>query len=962
MEVPIDFPSLIAAKGLKLVHLNVRSLVKKIDQLRLLLSDPRIEVLTLSETWLRHFHADSSLDIAGYTSFRHDRSPTLSHKSRGGGLITYVSNELATNANHMEKLNTCSPDLEAQLIKIERPCAQNLMICNLYRPPTGDISEAIKYLTKCLNSLNTAKLDIFVMGDWNVNYQNMLSPAYKKVFFFEKSNNLRQVIRDTTRNTDKSKTLLDLIMTNAKHVNCSGTLNSFISDHQPIFVIKKKQRTTPDTMNFTGRSYKNLDLDTLIDNLYKSDWAGLYLHHDPELAWDFLYQKLTMELDKSCPIRKSRVRNYIPDWINPRLREMMKNRDYFYSKAKQTNNDDDWNIAKHLRNVVNTSIRQAKANFVRQQLSDNAKDAAKFWRELKKIYPASKGKYNLHKIHLVDQFTSEPVRDVETADYINKYFINVGNFHPNPNTNQKAQLAIARRQSNAPGANWELTPFTEDEVLLVVKGITTSISSGIAHLKNTILKPVLKVLNSQLTFILNLSVETNSFPNCWKEALVIPIPKSGDSSLVTNLRPISLLPQPGKILEKLVHTKLSHYIETNSLLTGLQYGFRPDRSTLDALYQLTNQINLNLDRKTPTLVTFIDFKKAFDCVQHDLLIHKMKKLNLDPGAILWLESYLNHRKQCVLANSKTSDCLCITQGVPQGSIIGPLLYIIYANEISKIIKHSKIALYADDTVLYSTCKTLTTARYRMQKDLKSLERWCARNGIFINASKTKYMIFASKLKLAAIKDEDIILKVDNQQITRVHSYCYLGITLDEQLNYEQHAQLVIKRVSNKLNQLRSMRYFLNKKASLLIYKNMILPILEYGDIFFSSLSAATLNKLQVIQNRALRLAIDCRRVLNTKDLHKEAKLDKLKVRRKRHILQFLFHKKTNSKLIVRMPRGRVTRSASKVLFKLKKPNSEKFKVSLHYSGLWNALPAVLQKLDDPVCFKHRIKSLKILTT
>ena len=306
----------------------------------------------------------------------------------------------------------------------------------------------------------------------------------------------------------------------------------------------------------------------------------------------------------------------------------------------------------------------------------------------------------------------------------------------------------------------------------------------------------------------------------------------------------------------------------------------------------------------------------------------------------------------------------MTQGVPQGSIIGPLLYIIYANEISKIIKHSKIALYADDTVLYSTGKNLKKARNLMQKDLKALEKWCARNGIFINASKTKSMFFASKLKLTTIKDEDIELKVNGQQITRVHNYCYLGITLDKQLNYEQHAQIVIKRVTNKLSQLRSMRYFLNKKASLLIYKNMILPILEYGDIFFSSLSSTTLNKLQVIQNRSLRMAIDCRRALSTKDLHKEAKLDKLKVRRKRHTLQFLFHEKADTKLLTRRPSGRITRSAGKIMFKLKKTNTEKHKASLHYDGLkmWNALPSVLQKLDDPTCFKHRIKSLKVLKT
>ena len=394
----------------------------------------------------------------------------------------------------------------------------------------------------------------------------------------------------------------------------------------------------------------------------------------------------------------------------------------------------------------------------------------------------------------------------------------------------------------------------------------------------------MKIVVTQMTFIFNLSVKSQRFPDSWKKALVIPIPKKGDPASVTNYRPISLLPQPGKILEKLVHNSLAQFSEQNMLLSHSQYGFRKNKSTLDALYQLTSKINTNMDSKRPTLVTFIDFRKAFDCVQHDLLIKKMNCMNINNTTLKWLESYLTNRQQQVLAKDTKSKTLPISQGVPQGSI---LMYIIYAIDITKILKHNHVTLYADDTVIFSSCKSLNEAHKRMQKDLNALQKWCTANGIFVNVSKTKFMLFGSKILLAKYNLPYNYLKINCQPIDRVRNYSYLGVTLDEQLNYEMHAINTIKRVKCKLAQLRRMKYCLNKQGALLVYKNMILPILEYGDIFMSSLSVATRKKLQVMQNKALRIALNSHNQESTAELHKLAKLSKLKVRRKLHVLQFL---------------------------------------------------------------------------
>ena len=964
-----DFDYLAKKKGLKLVHLNVRSLAGKIDQLRVSLPDSKIEIITFSETWLTSAYPAGQCDLLGYTTFRQDRTLNSTSKKRGGGLITYITNELADSTTDLSKLSSCSVNIEAQWLKIVRDNSKNIVLCNIYRPPDGNLDKAITYMNQCLKVLNMVKTDIFIMGDWNANYKNKQTPSYKKLLFFENSNSLKQIVQDTTRNTDKTKTLIDLILTNADHITESGTLSTYVSDHQPIYVIKKKERTKHNSVTFEGRSYRQLNLDEMLNNLGKTNWDDLFTCSTPGDAWDILQTRVATELDKQCPVRTTKVKNYVPDWISPNLIDLVKDRDYFYNKAKKTQSEDDWNIAKHLRNVTNSGIRKAKADFVVNELQRNAKDGAKFWRELKKIYPSKKTHQSRTKIQLTDCSTGNRVEDSDTAMFINDFFVNVGNFaipHTAPKKRGKKSKKTAKRngsvltqQTQPP---WSLANFEEEEVLKVLKDIEVGKSSGLQHISNKVLKSVLKVLVTQITYILNLSVDTCIFPKAWKDALVIPIPKGGDLSNVSNYRPISLLPQPGKVLEKLVHNKLTDYIESNLLLNSNQHGFRKHRSTLDALHQLTGQINCNMDSKYPTLATFIDFKKAFDCVQHDLLIDKLQNLHLDARTVSWLKNYLMNRQQRVLANNIVSDSLPITQGVPQGSIIGPLLYIIYANDIASIIKHSQVAFYADDTVIYSKCKSLKKAQKLLRLDLKALERWCDRNGIFINAQKTKYMVFGSKVRLAKPDVNNIKLSIRNHDLSRVHSYYYLGITLDEQLNYEIHAQNTLRKVKSKLIQLRTMRYFLSKQAALLVYKNMILPILEYGDIFFSALPINTRKKMQIMQNKALRIVFNKNSRESRKVLHHEAALSELKVRRKLHTLQFLYRKRLDKKLLVRRAYNkRITRSSKKLLFKLKKPNTEKFKDSLFYTGykIWNQLPVSIQLSDDPNVFKYKIKTLFI---
>ena len=373
---------------------------------------------------------------------------------------------------------------------------------------------------------------------------------------------------------------------------------------------------------------------------------------------------------------------------------------------------------------------------------------------------------------------------------------------------------------------------------------------------------------------------------------------------------------------------------------------------------MLEKINFNMDRRVPTLVTFIDFKKAFDCVQFDILIKKVEALDLDEKFISWLKDYLSKRQQRVFANGHLSSFLDIRQGVPQGSILGPLLYIIYANDIHNILTKCGFAFYADDTVLYSTHSNFTVAKKSMQCNLRKLNSWCSTNGIFMNLKKTKYMIFGSNCTLAKVKEFD--LKVDGVQIERVYSYTYLGLTLDPSLTFDKHVRKLIGRVSDKIKQLQKMRYFLNIEAATLVYKNMILPILEYGNIFLSAATKINRDRLQTLQNRGLRIACNANKGTDKDVLHETCKLQRLKVRRDLHLLSFMYTLRDNPSC--RKPTLKYnikTRASSKCNFFLRKPNTEKYKRCASYLGpkKWNALPAGVQNAGNKIIFKNSTSRL-----
>ena len=363
--------------------------------------------------------------------------------------------------------------------------------------------------------------------------------------------------------------------------------------------------------------------------------------------------------------------------------------------------------------------------------------------------------------------------------------------------------------------------------------------------------------------------------------------KCGDSELVCNWRPISIVPLPGKVMEKLVHKLLLDIILERNILSKLQYGFVPGRSTSQAVFKLYKDLSTAINNGNLFGLLYVDLSKAFDSIHHGRLLNKLSMLGLDNTSINWLETYLT-RTQVKYFNGIMSTKLPISSGVPQGSVLGPLLFTLYINDLCDAITGCNIILYADDCVLYTSHHKSANVQTILQEDANNLSTWCCTNLLCINVKKTKSMMVGTRHKLSITLP--IRISLNNIIIESVLTYNYLGVIIDCELSLTQHLNGVHERVQCKLFQLRKIRKYLNEFASILVYKQTILPLLDYCGFLAMSGNKNCYTSLQVLQNDCLRVCVGYPNGYNQTraELHETSNLSSLYQRWDKQLLMIMY--------------------------------------------------------------------------
>ena len=483
-----------------------------------------------------------------------------------------------------------------------------------------------------------------------------------------------------------------------------------------------------------------------------------------------------------------------------------------------------------------------------------------------------RGKESEFPTHLIHegQIVKE---DAKIAESFNSFFVNIGPKLANEikiNTNKSYKTYLTERISS----RLNFSMVDRELVEGIIDKLKSKSSAGLDGISTNLLKSSNEIISGVLAIIINQSLNTGIFPDRLKCAKVIPIFKKDNPHLPGNYRPISLLPAISKIFEKVVFLQVYSYLNENNLLYENQYGFRKNHSTELAAMEVTVKIFENLDKKKLPLAIFLDFSKAFDTIDHEILLYKLSHYGIKDTALSWFKSYLSNRTQYVQYKDIASTELTITTGVPQGSILGPLLFIIYINDISKVTNKFQFTIYADDTTLVEpicTFKTSTTQNINsiskeINAELAKIVEWLGLNKLSLNVKKTKMMLFHYKQRnVTAITPK---LKINGILIEKVKTFNFLGMTIDEHMTWKPHIQKVACKMAQTIGTMKRLKKFLPQNIMKMLYNSLVLPHLTYGIILWGK----KLKRIVKLQKWALRTIVNAKYNAHTTPILNKHKL------------------------------------------------------------------------------------------
>ena len=950
-------------KGLKIVFWNIRSILNKIESVRTKLHDKNISILVITESWLKPDIPNTLIDIEGYATYRYDRSYNndKGHLKRGGGILVYVRDTLSFDTLNGGLFNVSSSDIEFTTLCIKRPHTKRLYLISIYRPPNGNVKTAISTLENSLKFVPyIEKSDIFLGGDFNIDFGKNREENTKKLKHFATKHHLTQHVKDTTRPL-QGNAIIDLIFTNCTNVQHAGTLPWNVSDHIPVLVNIKKRKAILEKVEFKGRSYRRFDENVFLNTLEGKNWRKFENSRDANIKWEILYKNVLNTLDEQIPVKTFTFPKSKPEWLVAELVEYMKDRDSLLKKASRTKDTQDKKAANKARNKTNRLIKSAKNNFIQEKLNEHRDNPKKFWEQIKSTYPTDK---NNNPIRFSDQ-EGHALDKHQTATLINDYFTNIGpdlakvanalSAHiDNPGNLEELNL----QRPNCPELSLHYPSF--EDFVKRIKEIKIFKSSGLPLVASRIWKVLFLNRPNLLYNIIKTAIDTKTFPNKWKKATVVPIPKVTKPIGPEDLRPISLLPLPGKIFEHLLHSQINNHLETYNLLTEFQNGFRSKHSTTQTVFNYTSELTNSYNNRQDAIAIYIDFKKAFDTVNHSILINKLPCFKFGDDISRLLKSYLTERTQTTFVNGQTSGETKITYGVPQGSVLGPKLFLMFINDLVSSIQHCKYYMYADDIVMFKNLSRenpeLDLALFK--QDIKSIERWCLVNELTINIKKTKLQYFpCNRGTNCTVFENNNICKIYNQELSYVNSFKYLGVDIDKNLSMKNYFDTVYKLVNHKLYLLKLIRTSLTIDAALSIGKSMILSLIDYGNIFLTGITQEDKSDLQKLQNRILRCCLNIvdPMDINTIEMHSLVNVEMIDKRRTSSLLTIV-HRGIDDNKFDMLEHNIQTRHNDGRKIDLIWPRNEHVRKSSLYKGTssWNNLSLEMRN-SDLITFKNKVK-------
>ena len=773
---PSDIQSL-SLKGicLKIIHLNIRSFYKHCDQLLLFLDElaklqMEPDIILLCETFLTE-NSKIGAVINGYTSYHLCRE-----NKTGGGVSIFVKDSI--NVLGISQF-LCDDKMEILSLRI-KTANTIILISEIYRIPNNDPKIFIESMRDILDNCVE---DIVVIGtDQNIDLLNISNYRPAQCLLEDLTEKQCMLtITKPTRVTHTTATLIDNIYVKSKkYLVCnSAVICDDMSDHYPCYLILQLKELVEKSDKYVEKRNINKDIILKINHeLLHKNWTPLYNIYDVNDAYHYLIECLNLCLDKFAPkkmIKCTNIMGFSEPWMTTQLCKFNRKCIRLCDLAKNTNNLEKLVKYRNYRVTLTRLKRSIKQTFYKKLFEKIGTNSKSLWSVLNSLMKKCKDKTVITSILCDGKLETDASKVV---NIVNNHFATAGIKTQSkiPNIDVNAMTYMRRVVSNL-----DSVTTNEFELQMIVDKLKTKYSCGHDELSNALIKDIFVSIREPFNYIVNLSLSLSVFPTDMKVAKVNPLHKGGSTEDCDNLRPISLLPVLSKILEKVVFYRTIAHMERENIIYSRQFGFRKGHSTSDAIMTLAGEVLNSWNEGLKTLAIFIDLKKAFDTVSHNLVLDKLEYLGIRGSLLKWYCSYLTKRQQYTVVNDISSEKKELQVGVPQGSLLGVLLFQLLINDLKSSLKYSIAILYADDTTIMLSGRNLKFLKVKFQHDLDSLSVWLKANRLSLNANKTKVMYFSRGPHF-----ENIDIEMNHQTIEQVNEFKFLGYIVDNKMACSGH--------------------------------------------------------------------------------------------------------------------------------------------------------------------------------
>lgn len=822
-------------------HLNVNSVGTKFSEIKEMQSQCQLDVLVLSETKLDESNKQNTLEIDGYCIVRQDK------RSNSGGIMAYISKDIP---HAKGGFSMCNDEMEYMSVELYMSDDPVMLLC-MYKNPKTDPVIFKRYFEEVYEQVSDKYENIIVIGDLNFNMinENMLSTIMPSL-------NLTNIINEETCFKSSQPTLIDvMLVTKRRKVLESFSVDTGISDfHNLIGGVLRMHKPAPKTKNVYVRYLSKINYEQVLSDLSIQELSDL-IEKSPSAttAYDALQYQLKKLLDKYAPKKLKVIMKNDFHCMSKELKKAIMHRNKLRNRYYKRRTEESLKSYRAQRNRVTEIKRKEISKYFGEKCKSGTKNKD-FWRAVKPLFSKSRTKAESIPLRENGKIVTD---DNQVSNIFNKFFQNIGSDIGEPENNDrpleeiiaqyKDHNSIKMIKENLIGDTDRKFTFrfvTEKEIVKTIKAMPSKKATGHDEIPISFIKKIRTKLIKPLSLLINRCILEKVFPDQMKKANITPLYKKKDKMNKDNFRSVNILPALSKIMERLMHDQIYEHI--NAHFHKYLSGFRRGHSCQDILIRMTEDWRESLDNGLTVGVIAIDLSKAFDCMPHGLLLAKLASYGFDSDSCELMKSYITHRKQRVKIGETYSSWVHNIKGVPQGSILGPLLFNIFINDFLYNNFNSKIYNYADDNTLCCIDIDEIELEIKLKSDCLTAVSWFKENNMKANASKFQLMFLNRNSKMNSS------IEVGESKIKSTNSINILGVELDDSLRFDKHINDICNKVGKQINALKRIKRHLDRECKRIIYNTYISSNLSYCSVIWAFANATNTNKLENTNKRALR--------------------------------------------------------------------------------------------------------------